>query len=197
MQRTALTSELVQYRIKESVPKRIEDIIQVKRKVLFLFCVSNKKLEVQILRTIRLTFTQTKILPLCSLLLIFSLVLQAVKERNFDKFAEITMKDSNQFHAVCLDTYPPNIYMNDISHEITSFVHTYNELFPKPKVIYEAFLIASASLVKELFISFIHLFLPIDSHNQIINYYHFFPLFIIEIFSFFKLARKTLISHFH
>ncbi|CAH0386673.1 unnamed protein product [Bemisia tabaci] len=88
MQRTALTSELVQYRIKESVPKRIEDIIQ------------------------------------------------AVKERNFDKFAEITMKDSNQFHAVCLDTYPPNIYMNDISHEITSFVHTYNELFPKPKVAY-------------------------------------------------------------
>ena len=29
---------------------------------------------------------------------------------------QLTMADSNQFHATCLDTYPPIFYMNDTSH---------------------------------------------------------------------------------
>lgn len=36
------------------------------------------------------------------------------------------MKDSNQFHAVALDTYPPAVYMNDVSHAIVDLVHCYN-----------------------------------------------------------------------
>ena len=36
---------------------------------------------------------------------------QAILDKDFDMFAELTMKDSNQFHAVCLDTYPPIFYM--------------------------------------------------------------------------------------
>lgn len=51
----------------------------------------------------------------------------AIKERDFPSFAKVTMQDSNQFHAVCLDTYPPCTYLNDISHKIIKFIHQFNE----------------------------------------------------------------------
>ncbi|XP_017960483.1 diphosphomevalonate decarboxylase [Drosophila navojoa] len=51
----------------------------------------------------------------------------AIDARDFESFAEITMKESNQLHAICLDTYPPCVYMNDVSHAIANFVHDYNE----------------------------------------------------------------------
>ncbi|VVC45332.1 GHMP kinase N-terminal domain,Diphosphomevalonate decarboxylase,Ribosomal protein [Cinara cedri] len=63
-------------------------------------------------------------------------IIQAIKDKNFEQFAEITMKDSNQFHAVCLDTYPPCVYLNQVSHEIISFVHDYNEATGQIKVSY-------------------------------------------------------------
>lgn len=63
-------------------------------------------------------------------------MIQAIKENNFEKFAEITMRDSNQFHAVCLDTYPPCVYLNQVSHEIISFVHDYNKAAGQIKVSY-------------------------------------------------------------
>lgn len=44
------------------------------------------------------------------------------------------MRDSNQFHAVCLDTYPPCVYLNQTSHEIINFVHDYNEACGQIKV---------------------------------------------------------------
>lgn len=40
---------------------------------------------------------------------------EAYANRDFETFGRITMQDSNQFHAVCLDTYPPIFYMNDTS----------------------------------------------------------------------------------
>ena len=40
---------------------------------------------------------------------------------------KITMQDSNQFHATCLDTYPPIFYMNDISKAIIRLVHVLND----------------------------------------------------------------------
>lgn len=40
---------------------------------------------------------------------------KAYLERDFATFGKITMQDSNQFHAVCLDTHPPIFYMNDVS----------------------------------------------------------------------------------
>ncbi|CAH1155710.1 unnamed protein product [Phaedon cochleariae] len=63
-------------------------------------------------------------------------ITEAIKNKDFEKFAEITMKDSNQFHAVCLDTYPPCIYMNDVSHCIVDVIHAYNEYKTCNKVAY-------------------------------------------------------------
>ncbi len=40
---------------------------------------------------------------------------KAIQERDFQLFAEITMRDSNNFHAVCRDSWPPIDYMNDVS----------------------------------------------------------------------------------
>ncbi|KFA64630.1 hypothetical protein S40285_03967 [Stachybotrys chlorohalonatus IBT 40285] len=40
---------------------------------------------------------------------------QAIAARDFPKFAEVTMRDSNSFHATCADTYPPIFYLNDVS----------------------------------------------------------------------------------
>jgi hypothetical protein len=41
---------------------------------------------------------------------------EAIKNQDFESFAKVTCADSNQFHAVCLDTSPPIFYMNDTSH---------------------------------------------------------------------------------
>ncbi|XP_070523149.1 diphosphomevalonate decarboxylase isoform X2 [Cardiocondyla obscurior] len=61
---------------------------------------------------------------------------QAIIEKDFKNFAELTMKDSNQFHAVCLDSYPPCIYMNNISNSIINLVHSYNDAVNNVKVAY-------------------------------------------------------------
>ena len=46
---------------------------------------------------------------------------EAIKNRDFASFAQLTCADSNQFHAVCLDTTPPIFYMNDTSHRQVIF----------------------------------------------------------------------------
>ena len=61
---------------------------------------------------------------------------QAIRERNFTVFADVTMQDSNQFHSVCLDTYPPIFYLNDTSKQIIQFVHLLNQHMGKTVVAY-------------------------------------------------------------
>nr|XP_022337366.1 diphosphomevalonate decarboxylase-like isoform X2 [Crassostrea virginica] len=51
----------------------------------------------------------------------------AIQNKDFHSFAEITMRDSNQLHAVCMDTYPPVSYLTDISHHIIQLVHAINQ----------------------------------------------------------------------
>lgn len=51
---------------------------------------------------------------------------QAIQSRDFNRFAEITMADSNNFHATCLDTSPPIFYMNDVSRAIVQLVEEVN-----------------------------------------------------------------------
>ncbi|CAK9797585.1 Diphosphomevalonate decarboxylase [Anthophora quadrimaculata] len=61
---------------------------------------------------------------------------QAIIKKDFKTFAEHTMKDSNQMHAICLDTYPPVIYLNEISYALIDLVHLYNEAVNDTKVAY-------------------------------------------------------------
>ncbi|OQD73905.1 hypothetical protein PENDEC_c013G04915 [Penicillium decumbens] len=50
----------------------------------------------------------------------------AIRDRDFPKFAEITMRDSNTFHATCLDSWPPIFYLNDVSRAAVRLVHDIN-----------------------------------------------------------------------
>ncbi|QPG75063.1 diphosphomevalonate decarboxylase [Brettanomyces nanus] len=52
---------------------------------------------------------------------------QSIIKKNFEKFAELTMRDSNSFHAVCLDSYPPIFYMNDTSKRIVKLINELNK----------------------------------------------------------------------
>ena len=47
----------------------------------------------------------------------------------------VYIQDSNQFHAVCLDTYPPVFYLNNVSKMIIQLVTKYNELHKEIKVV--------------------------------------------------------------
>ena len=49
-----------------------------------------------------------------------------IKSNDFEKLAMLTMKDAMNFHACCLDTYPPISYLNDKSIAIISNIHDYN-----------------------------------------------------------------------
>ena len=55
------------------------------------------------------------------------LIEDAILNRNFDSFAEETMRDSNSFHACCLDTYPPIFYMNETSKKVVRLVEAFNK----------------------------------------------------------------------
>ncbi|KAJ6717506.1 DIPHOSPHOMEVALONATE DECARBOXYLASE [Salix purpurea] len=61
---------------------------------------------------------------------------EAIKNRDFGSFAQLACADSNQFHAVCLDTCPPIFYMNDTSHRIISCVEKWNHSEETPQVAY-------------------------------------------------------------
>jgi diphosphomevalonate decarboxylase len=58
-----------------------------------------------------------------------SQITQAWLAKDFTTFAELTMRDSNQFHAICLDTYPPICYMNDTSRNIVRVITAYNDYY--------------------------------------------------------------------
>lgn len=51
---------------------------------------------------------------------------KAIAARDFDGFAALTMADSNNFHAVCLDTSPPIFYLNDVSRALIGLVEEIN-----------------------------------------------------------------------
>ena len=63
-------------------------------------------------------------------------LMEAIEAKDFPKFATIAMQESNQLHAICLDTWPPLMYLNATSFEIMKFVHKINELAKEVKVGY-------------------------------------------------------------
>ncbi|KAJ3683138.1 hypothetical protein LUZ60_013365 [Juncus effusus] len=61
---------------------------------------------------------------------------EAINKKDFEWFTKLACKDSNQFHAVCLDTSPPIFYMNDTSHRIINLVERWNRSEGTPQVAY-------------------------------------------------------------
>ena len=61
---------------------------------------------------------------------------KAIRDRDFAAFADLTMRDSNSFHACCLDTSPPIFYMNDTSRAAIRAVETINAAAGKPIAAY-------------------------------------------------------------
>lgn len=53
---------------------------------------------------------------------------RAIRDRDFEIFAQTTMQESNQLHAICLDTFPPLVYLAPCSFLIMRIVHAMNEL---------------------------------------------------------------------
>ncbi|XP_075246072.1 uncharacterized protein LOC142339727 [Convolutriloba macropyga] len=51
----------------------------------------------------------------------------AIEEKDFEQFGVICMKESNQLHAICLDTYPPIRYLNTQSFELIDTIHAFND----------------------------------------------------------------------
>lgn len=90
------------------------------------------------------------------------------------------MKDSNQFHATCLDTFPPVFYLNDISKTIISFVTAYNQVYEEhvggqgASYTFDAGPNAVIFLPKEnvaLFLQVLGHFFPPSPHMSLEHYY--------------------------
>lgn len=97
-------------------------------------------------------------------------MIEAVHKRDFATFAELTMRDSNQFHATCLDTYPPIFYLNAVSRQVISLVHQYNRHYGEARVAYtfdagpNAVIYTLQQHVAE-FLPVVHHFFPPDNNN--------------------------------
>uniref|UniRef100_A0A8D2LFN3 Diphosphomevalonate decarboxylase n=1 Tax=Varanus komodoensis TaxID=61221 RepID=A0A8D2LFN3_VARKO len=63
-------------------------------------------------------------------------MIRHIQQRDFEAFGELTMRESNQFHATCLDTFPPIFYLNDTSKRVVALVHRFNAHCGRTKVAY-------------------------------------------------------------
>jgi len=88
MQQTVCTCDMMEYRVKQMVPRRM------------------KQME------------------------------QAILDKDYQTFGDLTMRDSDEFHAVCAATQPPIYYMNDISRRVVRLIHEYNKVCGEIKCTY-------------------------------------------------------------
>eukprot|EP00753_Platysulcus_tardus_P013000 PLAT3591.3.p1 GENE.PLAT3591.3~~PLAT3591.3.p1 ORF type:complete len:403 (+),score=176.08 PLAT3591.3:298-1506(+) len=96
--------------------------------------------------------------------------------KDFAKFAELTMRDSNSFHATCLDTFPPIFYLTDVSKDIIRVVHRLNAASDcGPKVAYtfdagpNAVLFLRAEHVEEVAAALVAIFPPAGDDADFTN----------------------------
>lgn len=61
---------------------------------------------------------------------------RAVARRDFAAFADVTMRESNSFHACCADTWPPIYYMIDVSRAAVRAVEAVNAAAGRPAAAY-------------------------------------------------------------
>ncbi|XP_044512469.1 diphosphomevalonate decarboxylase MVD2, peroxisomal-like [Mangifera indica] len=101
---------------------------------------------------------------------------EAIKNCDFSSFAQLTCADSNQFHAVCLDTCPPIFYMNDTSHKIIGLVEKWNRSEGSAQVAYtfdagpNAVLIARNRNVAAQLLQRLLFFFPPNSDRDLNSY---------------------------
>jgi diphosphomevalonate decarboxylase len=104
-----------------------------------------------------------------------NLMREAILNKNFDLLCELTIKDSNNFHSVCRDTYPTICYMNDTSNFIVTCVEKLNSLYKKFICCYtfdagpNAFIICEKENVELVKFYFNSIFFEIESSNMTIN----------------------------
>ena len=64
------------------------------------------------------------------------MITTALNNKDWNTLCEVIMKESNSLHAVCLDTYPPNMYMNDTTKSIIELIHDLNKIHFEPVAAY-------------------------------------------------------------
>ncbi|XP_066981662.1 diphosphomevalonate decarboxylase [Macrobrachium rosenbergii] len=112
-----------------------------------------------------------------SVLLRLDAIMEAIKEKDWSSFCDLTMADSNEMHAVCQDTFPPCVYMSDTSHSVACLVHQYNDVKESQgslsqKVCYtfdagpNACLFVPAIVIDEFMTLLLHAFPPSSSQNM-------------------------------
>ncbi len=52
---------------------------------------------------------------------------KAILGKNLENLCEIAMHESNNMHSVMLDTWPPIMYLNDVSKEVIYAIHEFNQ----------------------------------------------------------------------
>uniref|UniRef100_A0A8C4WW15 Diphosphomevalonate decarboxylase n=1 Tax=Eptatretus burgeri TaxID=7764 RepID=A0A8C4WW15_EPTBU len=96
----------------------------------------------------------------------------AVKAHDFPAFSQLAMCDSNQLHAICLDTHPPIFYLNDTSRQIMRLVHAYNQACAEIRAGYtfdagpNAFVLTTARDASKLLGLIAHFFPPQTSNSK-------------------------------
>ncbi|NIO44715.1 MAG: diphosphomevalonate decarboxylase [Candidatus Aenigmarchaeota archaeon] len=55
-----------------------------------------------------------------------NIVRNAILKKDLPTLLEATMRDSNNMHSVMLDTWPPIIYLNDVSKQVINSIHDFN-----------------------------------------------------------------------
>ncbi|XP_055582830.1 diphosphomevalonate decarboxylase [Falco cherrug] len=104
-----------------------------------------------------------------------ALMMRHIRERDFEGFGQLTMQDSNQFHATCLDTFPPIFYLNDLSRHIIALAHRFNTHHGHTKVAYtfdagpNAVIFTLADTVAEFVEVVRHSFPPATNGDQFVR----------------------------